>query len=115
MDFVDKQNALRSLNFVDDALEPLFKLAAIDGAGNQRANIQHQNALVQKIFRNIAADDALGQTFDDSRLANARLANQRGVILATARQYLDNALDFVLAPNDGVQLTFGGLRRDIGT
>src|SRR5438132_1776548 len=114
MHFVDEQNALRLLDFVDHALQALFKLSAIDGAGHERADVQHQHALVQQILRHVAADDALCEALDDRRLANAWLANQRRIVLAAARQYLNDALDLVLASDDGVEQTFRSLCGDIG-
>ena len=114
MHFVDEQDALRDLDLVDDALEALFELAAVNGARDQRANVEHQHALVQQIFRNVAVDDALGQAFDDGRLADAGLADQRRIVLAPARENLNDALDLVAAPDDRVELAFGRLRGHIG-
>ena len=41
--------------------------------------------------------------FDDRRLAHARLADQRRVVLGTARQDLDHALDLGLATDHRVE------------
>src|SRR5438132_324600 len=54
------------------------------------------------------------EALDDRRLANAWLANQRLIVLAAARQYLNDALDLVLASDDGVEQTFRSLCGDIG-
>ena len=47
--------------------------------------------------------------FDDGGLADARLADQHGVVLRAARQDLHHALDLGLAADDRVELALGGL------
>jgi hypothetical protein len=70
----------------DDLLEPFLELAAVHGAGHQAAHVQHEQALVEQRLGHVAVDDALRQPFDDGRLAHARLADQRGVVLGAAAQ-----------------------------
>jgi hypothetical protein len=48
--------------------------------------------------------DAPGQAFGDGRLAHPGFAHQQRVVLAAAAQHLDDALDFVLAPDQRVDL-----------
>src|SRR5260370_21577690 len=50
----------------------------------------------------------LRQTFDDGRLPNTRLADERGVVLEASRKYLDHALELCMATDDGVQGTSAG-------
>ena len=102
---VDEQDAVAAvLDLFDDLLEALFELAAVLGARDQRANVQRQQALAQQRLGHVAGGDALGQTFDDGRLANARLADQRGVVLRASRQDLHDALDLLVAADDRVEL-----------
>ena len=56
----------------------------------------------------VAADDALGEALGDGRLADARLADQGGVVLRAPRQDLDDALDLLLAADDRVELAGAG-------
>ena len=63
-----------------------------------------QHALVAQRLGHVAVDDALGQAFDDGGLADARLADQGGVVLGAPRQDLDDALDLLLATDDGIEL-----------
>src|SRR5262249_51795026 len=56
----------------------------------------------------VVRDHALGKPLDDGRLADARLAEQHGVVLRAPRQDLDHALDLVRAPDDGVELALAG-------
>ena len=57
------------------------------------------------------ADDALREALRDGGLADARLADERGVVLGPPRQDLDDALDLLLAPDDRVELAGPGRRR----
>jgi hypothetical protein len=55
--------------------------------------------------------EALG----DRRLANARLADQRGVVLRAAAQDLDDPLDLLLTADDRIELLRLGHRREVHT
>ncbi len=85
--FVDEQDnrALRLLHFLEHGLEPFLELAAILGAGDQRAHVEGDDLLVLEPLRHVAADDALGQALDDGRLADARLADQHRIVLGAPR------------------------------
>ena len=80
---VDEQDhpALGVLDLLEDGLEPLLELAAELGPGDQRAQVERDDPLVAEGLGHVAADDALGQAFDDGRLADARLADQDRVVL----------------------------------
>ena len=105
---VDEEDAVRGFQFLNDALQPFLELAAIHRARHQRADVQLQHALVQQRPRRVAADDALRQALDDGRLAHARLADQRRVVLAPPAEHLNHTLNLHLAPHDRVQLAFLG-------
>ena len=53
-------------------------------------------------------DDAQGQALGDGRLADARLADQHGVVLRAPRQDLDDAADFLVAADHRVELALAG-------
>ena len=91
-------------DLLEDRLEALFELAAILGAGDQRAQVERDDALVFQAFGHVAAHDALGQALDDGRLADARLADQHRVVLGAPRQHLDDAADLLVAADDRVEL-----------
>ncbi len=105
---VDKQDGPGFFDFVDDALQPLFKLAAVHGAGHQRAHVQHHYPFTQQRVRRFAIDDTLGQPFYNGCFADTRLADQRRVIFGPAGQDLDDPLDFHLAPDHRIE--FAGFR-----
>ena len=109
---VDEQDrVVRVAQLFDDLLEPLLELAAVLGAGDERADVERQDALVEQRLGHVAGDDALGQALGDGRLADARLADQRRVVLGPAAQDLDDALDFLLAADDRVDLARRARRR----
>ena len=107
---VDEQDdlAFGRLHFLEDGLEALLELAAELGAGDQRAHVERDDALVLQALGHVAADDALGQAFDDGGLADARLADQHGVVLGAPRQHLDDAADLFVAADDRIELALRG-------
>ena len=111
---VDEQHRVdRAAQLLDDLLEALLELAAVLGARHERADVQRQHALVRERLGHVARDDALGESLRDGRLADARLADERGVVLGPARQDLDDPLDLLLTADDGVDLA-GPRRRRSG-
>ena len=70
---VDEEDdlALRLLHGLEHGLEPLLELAAILGAGHQRAHVERDDALALETLGHVAAHDALGQPLHDRRLADA--------------------------------------------
>src|SRR5205809_5789925 len=64
--------------------------------------------LVTQRLGDVPVHDALGQTLDDRRLADPRLADQDGVVLGAPRQYLHDAADLLVPSNDGVDLPLAG-------
>ncbi len=106
VELVDEQDdlALRVGDFLEDRLQPLFELAAVLRAGDERAHVERDDALVLEPFRHVAADDAAGQAFDDGGLADAGLADEHRVVLRAARQHLNDAADFLVAADDRIEL-----------
>ena len=86
MQLVDEQDdlALGVLDLLEDGLEPLLELAAELGAGDERAEVERDDALVLEALGDVAADDPLGEALGDGRLADAGLADQDRVVLGPA-------------------------------
>jgi len=102
---VDEENAVASaLQLLDDLLEALLELAAVLGASNERADIQGDETAVEEHLRDFAARDALRESLDDCSLTDAGLTDEDRVVLGAAREDLDDALDLLLAADDGVEL-----------
>jgi hypothetical protein len=72
-----------------------------------------KDALVREERRNIAIGDALREAFDDSGLAHAGLADQYRIVLGAAAQNLNDALDFVFAPDEWIQRAFRSRLRQV--
>jgi len=84
---VDEQNdlPLRLLHLLENGLQTFLKLPAVFGTGNQRAQVQRNDALVTQTLGHIALDDALRQALHNGRLAYAGLANQHRVVFRASR------------------------------
>src|SRR4029077_15486041 len=95
-------------NLGEYGLEPLLELAAIFGAGDQRAEVERQHFLVLETLRHVAIDDAVGKALDDGGLANAGLADQHWVVLGAAGKNLDGAPDLLVAADYRIELALGG-------
>ena len=105
MQLVDEEHGVvGAAQLFDDLLEALLELAAVLGTGNERADVQGQDALVHQRLGDVTADDAMGQALRDCGLADSGLADQRRVVLRPAAEDLDDALDLLLAADDRVQL-----------
>ncbi len=103
---VDEQDDLagRRGDLGEHRLEPLLELAAVFRAGDQRAEIERQQALLLQALRHVAVHDAQRQTLDDRGLADPGLADQHRVVLGPAGEHLDGAPDLLVAPDHRVEL-----------
>ena len=113
VELVDEQDdlALRVGDFLQDRLQPLFELAAVLRAGDERAHVERDDALVLQALRHVAAHDAAGEAFDDRGLADAGLADEHRIVLRAARQHLDHAPNFLVAADHRIELA---LARQLG-
>ena len=99
---------LRLLDLLEHGLEAIFELSAVLRAGDHRAEIERDDALVLQALRHVAHVDAAGEALDDGGLADARLADQDRVVLGAAREDLDHAPDLLVAADDGIDLSAAG-------
>ncbi len=105
VDLVDEQDRVGLLlQLLQHALQALLEVAAVLGAGEQRAHVERVDGRIGQDLGHVALGDAPGQAFGDGGLADAGLADQQRVVLAPAAQDLDHALDFVLAADQRVDL-----------
>src|SRR5439155_14085363 len=111
---VDEQDdVVRVPQLFDDLLEALLELAAILRAGDERADVQREDALALQRLGHVALHDAVRETLRDGGLADAGLADERGVVLRPAAEDLDDALDLLLASDDRIELLRLRHRREI--
>ena len=109
---VDEDDDVRVVGqLLHDRLEALFELTAVLRAGDNQRDVERENPLVREEMRHVAVDDLLRQPFDDRRLADARLADQHGVVLGAAAEHLLHPLDLVLAADQRIELV---LHRRLG-
>ena len=86
VELVDEEDdpALGGLDLVEHGLEALLELAAVLGAGEERADVERPDALALEPFRHVARDDALREAFHDRGLADAGVADEDGIVLRAA-------------------------------
>ena len=110
VDLVDEEEdpPLALLDLVEHRLQALLELAAVLGAGEQRAHVEREDGAVLEPLGDVAAHDALRQPLDDGGLADAGLADQHRVVLGPAREDADDAADLVIAADDRVELAARG-------
>ena len=115
VELIDEQDdlALGFLHFLEHSLQAVLELAAVLGAGDQCAHVELDKVAVAQGARHVAGHDTLGDALDDSRLADARLADEHRVVLGAAGQDLDGATDLVGTANDRVELAGAGKVADI--
>src|SRR5918999_858977 len=114
MELVDEEDDVAALrDLLHDLLQPLFELTAVLRAGDECGEVKRVDLLPLQELRDLVGEDARGETFDDSRFADAGLADQNGVVLRAPGEDLHDALDLGLAPDDGVELAVGGELRQV--
>ena len=115
VDFIDEEENLTVgfCDFIEDRFQSFFKFAAVLGPGDEGTHVEGVEGLVLQRFRNVAADDAAGQPFDDGRFADARFPDEYRVVLAAPRQDFDGPADFVVTADDRVELILAGSCRQV--
>src|SRR6185437_3030187 len=91
-------------DLLEHRLESLLELTAELGAGNEGAEVESHEALVLEALRYIAVHDALRESLDDGRLADAGFADEHRIVLRAARKHLYHAADFLVAADYGIEL-----------
>ena len=112
VDLVDEDDDVAArTDLLRDLLQALLEVTAIAGPRDERTQVERVDLLVLQRLGDVILDDRLREALDDGGLADAGLADEDGVVLRAARQDLHDALDFLLAPDDGIELVVArGLR-----
>ena len=115
VELIDEQDdlAFGLLYLLEHSLQAVLELAAVLSAGDQRAHVELDKVAVAQGTRHVAGHDTLGDALDDSRLADARLANEHGVVLGAAGQDLDGTANLVGTTDDRIELAGAGQVTDI--
>ena len=105
MDFVYEQHRIGLLRqLLHDRFQALLKIAAIFGAGQQRAHVQRVNSGIGQHVGHIAFDDAACETLGDGGLADTGFTDQQRVVFAATAQGLDDAFEFISTADQWVYL-----------
>ena len=112
---VDEEDdvSLALLDLLEDRLQAILELAAVLRAGDERAEVERDDALVLQRLGDVAFDDAPREPFDDRGLADARLADEHRVVLRAAREHLDHAADLFVAADDRIELAAARELREV--
>jgi hypothetical protein len=97
-----------ALHFFEHGFEALFEFAAIFRAGDQRAHVERDDLLIFETLGHVAAHDALRESLDDRRLADAGFADEHRVVFRAAREHLHHAPDLVVAADDRIEFALLG-------
>jgi hypothetical protein len=109
VELVDEDDGVLILHqLFHDGLKALFKLAAVFGAGHDEREVESEDALVGEETGNVAVGDALCEAFDDGGFADAGLADEDGIVLGAAAEDLNDALQFLIAADEGIELGIHG-------
>ena len=113
VELVDEQDDVAALgDLLHHLLQALLELTAVLRPGDERREVERVDLLALQELGHLARGDARGEALDDGGLADARLADEHGVVLLAAREDLHHALDLGLAADHGVELALdGGLRQ----
>ena len=113
--FINEENDFFSggLDLVDEALEAVFELAFDASACLQQGEIEAVNVDALQGRRDISADNAVGEAFNDGGLAHAGFAGEDGVVLAAAHEDVDHLANFYIATEDGVDFTGLGVGGEV--
>ena len=114
VNLVDKQNPLRVADHgLDDRLQPLLEIAAKARAREQRAHVERVNLDALQRLGHIAVMNRQREAFGQRRLADSRLADEHGIVLASSQQHVDSALEFFLAAHQRIDFSIRRALRQV--
>ena len=103
MNFVDEEDRSRVLpDLGDHGFQALFEIAPIFSTGDERPHVECVDRAVMQHFRHTLFCDQSRQTFCDSRLTDARLADIQRVVFSSPAKYLNRPFNFELAADQRI-------------
>ncbi len=109
VDLVDEEDRVGVVDqLLQDRLQALLEVAAILGAGEERAHVERVHLALGEDLGHLVVDDALGEALGDGGLADAGFAHQERVVLAPAAEDLHDTLELRLAADERVDLAVDG-------
>ncbi len=115
MELIDEEDhrARGLVDLLEHRLEPVLELAPVFCACEQCPKVKGKHPLVLQGLRYVAANDPLGEAFNDGRLPDARLADDDRVVLCPSGEHLHDPAHLFVAADDGVELPFPRLFRQV--
>ena len=105
MQLVDEEDDVAGRNhLVDRVLDPLLEVAAVFRARDHACQVERDKPLLLELGRYIHLDDPPRDSLGDRRLADARLADEAGIVLGAACQDLEHPLDLLLPADHRIDL-----------
>src|SRR5205085_3489349 len=102
------------LDAVDDLLQALLEIAAVARAGQQTAHVESVDRDVLEILGHVTLMDAQREAFDDRGLADARIADEHGIVFAATRENVHGALELALPSDQRIESALGRLAVEVG-
>ena len=108
--FVDEEDdrAFRGRDLPEDGLQSLLELASELRTGEELTDVERHDPRTPHAFGAVVIDDPDGEPFRDGGLADARFADQHGVVLGAARKHLHAATDLLVPTDHGIDLSGRG-------
>src|SRR5215472_6914635 len=101
------------LDLGDHVLQAILELALDPGPSLEQAEIQRANLHSLQGWWNISRGNPSSETLDHSRLSYSRFTGENRVVLAAARENVDNLANFEIASQHRINLPRLGRRRKI--
>ena len=120
MDLIDEQHHpvipfIAGRDFLHHPTQALLKLTAVLGAGNQGTKVQRDEPATFERIRHLTSHHPLRQQLGYSGLTHTCFSDQNRIVLAAAREHLDQPADVGIPADHRIQLSFSGQSRQIST
>ena len=116
VELVDEEDDVLVLaDLVHDRLDPLLELAAVFRTRHHEGEVEGDDALVGEKLGYVARDNFLREALGNGGLPDAGLADENRVVLATAAENLDDALDLVSTADDRIEFPLAGALGEVAS
>ena len=109
MNLVDEEDVILGfLQLSNNLLHAVLKLTAILGSCYQTCQVKRPDLLSAQDVRNVARSNKLSQALNNGGLTNARISQDKWVVLLAARKNLHDTLNLAVTTDDRVKLFICG-------
>ena len=109
VNLVDEEDVILGfLQLSNNLLHAVLKLTAILGSCYQTCQVKRPNLLSAQDVRNVAGCNELSQALDNGGLTNARISQDKWVVLLATCKNLHDTLNLAVTTNNGVKLFICG-------